>query len=383
MPECEVMILQGIWVDTTIKETAKEEAKEVDEDTLTAEELDRRQHILHRQAYKLDLTSTLTRSSSAASGWSWVWPNAISHAKSLILLAVSFSTRGIIMDFGLRVLRVRLINHTLVQVYTKEEWDTRVRDLPAHKHAWQFKIAMALEFATFVIVFVSADLVFEPHWYDGMDDMLASDLAVPFSYDRPIPRTAQEMNDDLTNRPLVETPDDLKAQILYKKVWPGFAIYIMCEHWNDTGLPLDIIEADLFDNPSMTGRLVTGRLVATMFNFQKLSHDNMFKSHVRPAYHDRTILAPSDTRHIALGKKWFNVFAKTCLMVTARMRDLQKMYLNGVTAQYHVFEPALISVALEVPHHVGTLIFGLDLFPKTRLTPSVGTEIVSDRSKVY
>lgn len=146
------MDLESIYVDATLKEARAEESKSQEgESVLSALELEQRQRILRHQPYRLLPTSTLMRGSSAVSGRSYVWPQGLKSLNDLRLRRIDCTSRAVILDFGQRILtvrhqsflccvivltqhaKVRLINHTSVQIYRKDRWERSLRDIPSDK----------------------------------------------------------------------------------------------------------------------------------------------------------------------------------------------------------------------------------------------------------
>ncbi|KZV79137.1 hypothetical protein EXIGLDRAFT_757181 [Exidia glandulosa HHB12029] len=388
------MQLLNIWVDPTVKETDAEAELDVDEDTFSTEALERHRRIINHQAYVLPVDSLLTRGSSAESGRSLVWPTGLSSLATLCLQNVNHTSRSIVLNFGSKILTVRLNNHTSVQVYRRETWEASVRDIPALKDARQFKIAIALEFPSFVIAFVTANLTCEPHWYSSTAEMNAREPAPTFPFPNTVPTTREDIEAELAPGPRKHFPLSLQYEHIvaqwirerrrrskrlqlailvirkHQKIFPGVGVSSVCEIFHIAGLSPYLTEAELFDSPSRTARLIEAFAVFLM------KATSIVTPFVQPALHGDTFLAPSLEHRVRCGYGCFYVFAKPRARVTRRVKDLQALYVedvqNASPVRYDVYEPALMAPAFEKEIHLGELIFG-EHFPRTGIKKSAAS----------
>ncbi|TEB23975.1 hypothetical protein FA13DRAFT_1913232 [Coprinellus micaceus] len=220
------------------------------------------------------------------------------------LVEVSNSYSGFQFLFGL---------HTSPQWLTKDMWTQSV--LPTTGKQRGYKVALALEFRTKVLAFLSHDLLFSVKWVDRVQ---APGL------------TLTQAHPDLTGVDIYADfggfLDALVLWIEYRRararrtgyvvdvirtqgpnVWVGVGIYTASEILYIAGISPFLSEQEVFDSASRCARLVNA--------FWQFAHDAQ-DLYVRCMVED--VLAPNKDQR-GLYSQYLNVFKKQMINVTARM----------------------------------------------------------------
>ncbi|KAJ6517339.1 hypothetical protein C8R47DRAFT_1312853, partial [Mycena vitilis] len=134
------------------------------------------------------------------------------------------------------------------------------------------------------------------------------------------------------------------------------------------GLSPLLTEEEVFSNPSRTARFCAGYL-----QFQDKSLKDL-SGLLRPAMHSG-YLAPTTSQRLKY-IDWLHVYAKDRSRIPLRMAKLVDDYIKRVEelsslptwtryetdCLYDVFEPSLVPAALSLPHNLGHLIYGQELW---------------------
>ncbi|KAJ6568160.1 hypothetical protein B0H10DRAFT_2355517, partial [Mycena sp. CBHHK59/15] len=140
---------------------------------------------------------------------------------------------------------------------------------------------------------------------------------------------------------------------------------------------------EVFSNPSRTARFCAGYL-----QFQDRSLKGL-SGLIRPAMCSG-YLAPT-TRQRLKYIDWLHVYAKDCSRIPVRMADLVDDYITQLEqrseastwiryetdALYDVFEPTLVSAALSLPHNLGHLIYGAEVWAELGGVVSSGQDALT------
>ncbi|KAJ6610245.1 hypothetical protein B0H10DRAFT_2060951 [Mycena sp. CBHHK59/15] len=322
--------------------------------------------------YAIDSKCTVKRGINEAQGYVYpdMWRTSgkkrSEHSLTeLVLKGILYTHRALILDFGALFLMIQWITHTSAHLYPREDYESTVKLV--HKRVRKFKVGMAFVFKTHVLAFNSNDLVFQPTWAISRDKLPPSPADI-YSPDWVFLSTLAEW---LQSRCGGESDrNGLACDVIRdaSNVFLGVGVYTVIEIFFLAGLSPLLTEEEVFSNPSRTARFCAGYL-----QFQDRSLKGL-SGLIRPAMCSG-YLAPT-TRQRLKYIDWLHVYAKDCSRIPVRMADLVDDYITQLEqrseastwiryetdALYDVFEPTLVSAALSLPHNLGHLIYGAEVW---------------------
>ncbi|KAJ7064387.1 hypothetical protein B0H15DRAFT_958636 [Mycena belliarum] len=364
MPECRECEASFLVVNAGIKDLRNHRAcfhlRHIEVDATDKEQARLKTDHPAKSGLPYAITSDSKVQRGNTNGQSYVYPemwrtggkknaqNAPHSLSELVLQSIEYTHRALIINFGPLLLMIQWLTHTSGHVFTLSEWKESfgLVDKKLRKN----KVGMALVFAEFVVVFLSHDLVFQPTWVESRN-MLPPSPADFYSKDWVFSRCSGALD------------------VYASDVFLGIGVYTVIEVFFLAGLSPLLTEAELFDNPSRTVRMGCGYL-----EFQHRSREGL-PSLVFPAM-TSGFLAPTKVQRLGY-MKWLHVYAKDFASLPVRMAALVDDYANQVerldalgepwsryetTSLYDVFEPTLVSTALSLPHNMGHLAFGAELW---------------------
>ncbi|KAJ7633534.1 hypothetical protein DFH06DRAFT_1139867 [Mycena polygramma] len=260
---------------------------------------------------------------------------------------------------------IQWITHTSAHLYPREDYESRVKLV--NKKVRKFRIAMAFVFETHVLAFHSNDLVFQPTWAISRDKLPPS----PADIYSPEWAFLWTLATWLRSRSAGESDrNGLACDVIRaaNHVFLGVGVYTVIEIFFLAGLSPLLTEEEVFSNPSRTARFCAGYL-----QFQDKSLKDL-SGLLRPAMHSG-YLAPTTSQRLKY-IDWLHVYAKDRSRIPVRMAELVDDYIERLEelsslstwtryetdCLYDVFEPSLVSAALSLPHNLGHLIYGRELW---------------------
>nr|GAT47646.1 predicted protein [Mycena chlorophos] len=312
----------------------------------------------------LDHASTCLRGSGSKSQKP-LWPpfrGALSAP--LVLRAVNATNRALILDFtvahllvcspsshaaiSIHVPQFRYLQHTSIQWYSKQVWNDVIMKLRG------FSVAVAFEFHTRVLAFVSGDNLFEPHWSETQFSIPPTPDGTPQDFLRVIATwiRAHALKPRSLNTVAHVTITDLQDQ------FHGVGRYTIMELFFLAGLPPMITTRELFTNASRTARFISA-----LYTFTVEARDKIWDKFLKSAIHDG-IIAPTLDQRLRFAS-WLHVWAKERALIPDRMAQLVDE-INDKIVNYDPFEPSYILPALRISHNLGHLIFGQQLWDQIR-----------------
>ncbi|KAF8179456.1 hypothetical protein BJ912DRAFT_929655 [Pholiota molesta] len=283
--------------------------------------------------------------------------------QNLVLGEIGHTPRAIILDFKSLRLKLSYLTHTSVQVLRRDQWNMSFMAVNK-KH--RGKVALALEFADYFIVFISNDLVFQPEWESAEDTAAISSPPVYDDYRSFLNGVADWIEDRRTS--LGKDRQGLACEVVRgaQDVWCGVGVYTVCELFFDAGISPFLTEAEVFECPSRTARLCEA-----FYSYAYHSKENLMPL-LKAAMVD-DILAPSIPQRLKY-IHWLHVYAKDTTSIPVRMSILIDAYdlaLDVLEAPkvlwsrdsclhlFDVFEPLYIQDAFMTKGlNLGHLIFG-------------------------
>ncbi|KAJ6589569.1 hypothetical protein B0H19DRAFT_1303919, partial [Mycena capillaripes] len=283
---------------------------------------------------------------------------------------------------------IQWLTHTSAQLYPRFVWESTIKlmdkkaDLQTDisysltytgLQVRKARVGMALVFADYVLAFLSSDLVFQPTWAASREalppspaDFHGSDWAFISALAQWIASRADCDRNGLACDVIRSASD----------VFLGIGVYTVNEIFFLAGLSLLLTEAEVFSNPSRTGRFSVGYI-----EFLHRSRTGLGDL-LRPAMKDG-FLAPTIQQRLGY-INWLHVYAKDRTRLPARMAILVDDYKLSLCPNWYrydmhslhdVFEPSLVSTALSLPHNLGHLIYGPYFANKVGYLSSVWTHI--------
>ncbi|KAI0059709.1 hypothetical protein BV25DRAFT_1918289 [Artomyces pyxidatus] len=285
----------------------------------------------------------------------------------LVLNGVYFDPRTLILDFKLLWLQVQLHTHVTAQVYTRAQWDDSICAVNSTDRG--FKVAAAFDFGSYVLAFVTIDILFTPHWASTRAELPIQHSDI---YTEPLKFMAC-VADWIETRILrtKSNRDSLAIQVIRTiahEIFGGMGVYTVCEVFFLAGLSPFLTEAELFNHPNRVYRLC-----AAYWVFAQEAHTKMEDELLRPNYHEFVLTASVAARQRFIS--YVHVFGKASVFVSQRMWDAHHDYedcLMQLSLDEHniirgpdvglfdVFEPDFLRPAFldTCPVEFGPLIFG-------------------------
>ncbi|KAJ8473482.1 hypothetical protein ONZ45_g16274 [Pleurotus djamor] len=291
------------------------------------------------------------------------------------LIGVHFHPRNLILEFssdsdsesdqGTHWMQVQLLTHTVVQVYTAQEWHERIAHVP--KKARGFCIGMGLDFGEYVLAFLTLDLLFKVTYKRHREalDARCHDIYHDFE------GTVHEIVKWAESR----THSDRSGLAIHairkaSHVFLGVGVYTVVEIFHLAGLLPIYTEEEVFDNPSRTGRFIEA-----YFSFAYYAEENMM-DFLLPFLGSNYFLSVRNEDRLAY-MIWLKVYAKDRVWVSlqwilqywelldwlaaANGRD-GGLVRSQVLGFFDVFEPTYIQAGLRKAKNFGPLIFGSDIW---------------------
>ncbi|KAL7279787.1 hypothetical protein ACG7TL_002584 [Trametes sanguinea] len=278
---------------------------------------------------------------------------------SYVLVASHFNPQSLILEFRNTTLHalyfdVRLLpsSITIVQIFAMSEWRDSICKVPRDRRG--FKVAIALDLGSYIIAFLSHDLLFQVYWANNIR-ALPSNTVVDVLHDWPgflrvVACWVQQ------RRARARSRDKPAFLIIHQAdVFAGLGNYTLSEVFHRAGLRLSLSESELFDNPSRTARLCMAYR-----EFAIHTQSALWPS-MKRFFHGFKIAVERSDR--LLYSKHLKVYGKEWTWVTARQGALLNAAISAEKNQggpiYDVFEPSLVAASLAMEHgNLGHLIFG-------------------------
>ncbi|KAI0703990.1 hypothetical protein C8Q76DRAFT_732904 [Earliella scabrosa] len=331
----------------------------------------------------LDYNSKIKRGPTTAQGY--VWPHLtkekpLESLEGLVLQDVCRTPRTVILNFGTMSLQIQLLTHTLVQLYTRVQWDTEITQVACINNERGFRVGIALDFGDYVLAFLTADMLFTPNWFitgepypvqhlDVYNDFSAW-LSAVAGIVKAIHKHGWHKHQQLATTAIRET---------HGHIFGGIGVYTITEVFFMAGLSPFLTEGELFQSPSRVARLC-----AAVWTFADRAHKQL-PALLKPCFVG-FVLAPTD-QHRLLFSLWLHVHAKQHVYMSVRMKVLHKAYetrlldlvqnlgwdrsriqRNPKSAQlFDVFEPTYLQPAFQVQPDLIPLVWGESFLepPKT------------------
>ncbi|KAJ6552966.1 hypothetical protein B0H19DRAFT_995362 [Mycena capillaripes] len=324
--------------------------------------------------YAIESSSTVKRGTNKAQNhvYPQMWrttgkkkaTSSVQHSVTdLTLKEISYTYRALVLDLGPLFLMIQWLTHTSAQLYPRFVWESTIKLMD--KKVRKARVGMALVFADYVLAFLSSDLVFQPTWATSREALPPSPADFHSSDWTFISALAQW----IASRADCDR-NGLACDVIRSAshVFLGIGVYTVNEIFFLAGLSLLLTEAEVFSNPSRTGRFTVG-----YSEFLRRSRTGLGDL-LRPAMKDG-FLAPTIQQRLGY-INWLHVYAKDRTRLPARMailvddykKQLRELSLCPTWYRYNmhslhdIFEPSLVSTALSLPHNLGHLIYGRDMW---------------------
>ncbi|KZV89834.1 hypothetical protein EXIGLDRAFT_771355 [Exidia glandulosa HHB12029] len=344
--------LEAIWADPTKSETAR------------AKKGSRRHRNIPIQILAGDRTTRggqKGKKKGAKPKRSRLWPMQFQSLDDFKLVNVYHSARALVLDFGVCFLEMHYLTHTSIQLFSKEEWQRCVQDVKADCIFRDYKVAMALQFPTHVLAFLSHDLVFYPKWV--CERPVFPPDACP-GYDLEQPDDNTEFLQFIINWldrdwDKLESDDRLAIDLLRELVeeFHGVGAYSASELFFIAGLWTGLTVAEVFLNPSRLARL----LEAT-FSYTFIAKRDFLAVILRAMRADSILVSPDNTQRKAFAKHFLHVWAKDRAMVSAdmaaRIEKFSRALDDPTLPAEDPYEPMYMESAFRKATHLAHLIFG-------------------------
>ncbi|KAJ7623931.1 hypothetical protein DFH06DRAFT_1230607 [Mycena polygramma] len=337
--------------------------------------------------YELDSQSAVKRGINKVQGYVYpdMWrtsgkKDSTRSITDLVLKGIYYTHSALILDLGPLFLMIRWITDTSAHLYPREDYESTIKLV--HKKLRKFKIAMALVFGTHVLAFHSNDLMFQPTWAHSRDELppTSADIYSPdWGFLQALAGWLRSRCAEGCDR------NGLACDVVRgtNAVFLGIDVYTVIEIFFLAGLSPLLTEEEVFSNPSRTARFC-----AAYLQFQDQSLKGI-RGLIRPAMQSG-YLAPTISQRLKY-IDWLNVYAKDRSHIPVRMAKLVDDYVTQVEERssastwiryetdslYDVFEPTLVSAALSLPHNLGHLIYGAELWAELGGTVCEGRDELS------
>ncbi|KAI0746392.1 hypothetical protein C8Q80DRAFT_1174915 [Daedaleopsis nitida] len=361
------LILYAIWTDATIPEG--KEMTRIDPASPGA----------HGHVYKLNASSTIVR--GPLNCQKPIWPTLHAAASKdrrdwkpmenldgLRLCGVSRTPRTVALDFGKVTLHVQPLTHTMVQIYTRSQWDDEIAQVSCLKAQRGFRVAMALDLGQSILAFLTFDNVWTPLWVQPQDPIppQIQMLDVYDDYNTFLEGIAALVRKRHTRG--FHSTQNLATVVVkdHGEVFGGVGAYTVEELFFMAGISPFILEGELFSCPSRVARLCEA-----FWTYAHKSHTEL-NSWMSPSFVG-WVLAPTKEHRVSYSR-WLYVHGKQHVRMPIRMKLLLLDYeerLKGYKTRvvpfirsqdpllYDVFEPTFIRAASEHKNLVlSSLIWG-------------------------
>ncbi|PPQ70090.1 hypothetical protein CVT26_013424 [Gymnopilus dilepis] len=306
------------------------------------------------------------------------------HCRGLILCGVALDPRNVILKFqdnrnAEAWVQIQLLKHTVVQIYTQEDWKEAICQVPRQSRG--FKVGVAFEFKKHVMAFLTLDLLIQVHWSTSRTGLPAQNPDVYLDFRLFLSKVVKWMTEqrgDDPYRPKARTGNALSA-VKSSGTFPGVGVYTASEVFHRA-------EAEVFDSPSRTARLC-----AALYHFMVLAHTDVWKM-VESHMHGYVLAVEREDR--LKYAKMLHVYGKEQATVSDRFKNLWNDYQAFISRRlnipetwtrspdnspFDVFEPTLISHALRLQKlNLGSLIFGKDHWQRLCRIEDLPESCVSD-----
>ncbi|TFY62723.1 hypothetical protein EVJ58_g3673 [Rhodofomes roseus] len=215
-----------------------------------------------------------------------------------------------------------------------------------------FRIGLALEFESYVIVFGSHDQVFQVTWALKKADLAHHDHHVLDEWDKVVAGIARWCERYYEDKPAGKK---LARDVLRftPNVWFGIGVYTACEILYVAGIPPFLREQEVFSNPSRLARVVLA-----YYAFVHKAMHKTWPNRVKPCIR-QNVVAPTTEERLQMGREMY-IWAKDTVSIPQRLFDRIANYEYRGSSSYldDPFEPSLIQAALERSPHLGRAAFG-------------------------
>ncbi|KAF4564956.1 hypothetical protein EYR40_011129 [Pleurotus pulmonarius] len=323
---------------------------------------DKKYHVTNGLVVCLDDSCTIKRGTNHRQTPIWP-PRCKPKAKSYLPLSAlelkggEGTSRAILLDFGPLWLSIAYLTHTSLQWYKKETWYQSIAAVPRKLRG--FRVAVAFEFESYFLAFLSLDNMFQPTWADSRDTLPHIPPDVYSDFDAFLVGVTGFVDRILKSRKSCLAADEVRLS--EPRAFFGVGVYTLCEIFFMAGIPMHISVQDLCKSPSRVARLCL-----SLWEFARRSHTDLWAELLRPAIVDG-ILAPTREQR-RLYSNWLMVYGKSFAMVPRRMAAL----IDSEEAQ-DIFEPGYLRLALEEHPQLGPLVFGEEEWVRLG-----GSAVVSD-----
>ncbi|KAJ3533951.1 hypothetical protein NMY22_g7124 [Coprinellus aureogranulatus] len=300
----------------------------------------------------------------------------------LVLEDVQGNSRMIVLVFsGGRAFNFAWLTHSSPQMYPRYVWEQSIMKVDRTKRG--FKVAIAFEFEDYFLAFLSHDLVVQPEWkkLDMSITNIVERLGLGISVYRDFDEWVKAAVLWIEDRRKRSDRDGLACDVC--EASPMYGQALACIQFVNfvsflVRIPMDLLEWEVFDCPSRTGRLFEAYWV-----YVHKSQD-AFEEFVKPAISKGSnIIAPTDEQRLKYKDK-LHVFAKGRTTVPPRMADLvvefktrlanleasgEDVYRDMIDDLYDPFEPTYLLDAFTSdgelkPYNFGHLIFNSEYWVK-------------------
>ncbi|KAK7690564.1 hypothetical protein QCA50_005662 [Cerrena zonata] len=231
---------------------------------------------------------------------------------------ISHTSHTLILELGKLRLQVQYLTHTSVQWFRKELWDKAVCQIDQETRG--YKVGLAIEFDSFVLAFLSYDLVFQPLWTFPEDPIKAPSVDVITKWPIFLTRLAEWIQSRRERKDTNRFGLVFEAIRGEETIWGGCGVYTTSEILDMSGVSPYLTEAEVFDNPSRTARLCIA------YKAYMTRARNEIWSLIRPCIHDG-ILAPTRDQRMRYAA-WLHVFGKLRKEMPIRAAELVDQYVR-------------------------------------------------------
>ncbi|KAF9489088.1 hypothetical protein BDN71DRAFT_1435628 [Pleurotus eryngii] len=252
------------------------------------------------------------------------------------------TSRAILLDFGPLWLSIAYLMHTSLQWYKKETWYQSIATVPCKLRG--FHVAVAFEFESYFLAFLSLDNMFQPTWADSHDNLPHIPPDVYSDFNGFLVGIAGFVDRIIKSHKSCLAVDEVCLS--EPRAFFGVGVYTLCEIFFMAGISIHILVQDLCKSPSCVARLCLA-----LWEFARRSHADLWVELLRPAIVDG-ILAPTQEQ-CRLYSNWLMVYGKSYAVVPRCMAAV----INSEEAQ-DIFEPGYLRLALEEHPQLGPLVFG-------------------------
>ncbi|KAI5899986.1 uncharacterized protein SCHCODRAFT_02606677 [Schizophyllum commune H4-8] len=338
----------------------------------------------------------------------------------LVLQSAEATPRSLILSFAAANgdelwCEVQLFQHTLTQIYTIDEWDNAVMQIPCRTEKGVeprgFRVSLAFRFANHVLSFNSLDNITQFHWArrradlprkvldvrkDGQFEVLLQNIAAWVHERRHCHSAHERQHPAINSLRSAQNPDKTP-------LFPGLGVYTTSEVWFSAGLPPNLTEEELCDEPDRLARLISA-----YYHFVVDAHPRM-KAFIRPYLHGYLLAVDAKRDRRAYEQGCLRVYGCDAVGVTHRYgvavtdamafwakanaersetphADVVRSWLRTRDQCPHdPFEPSYVRHALELAGscNLGAVIFGLEHWRRLCLDAGLPSDCISTANPIW